>query len=295
MRAAIQLGVLMVAAGWLTACSENPTQSATTGCIASPSAPNACAGFAPTATQVRPGLTAKPDLPPLAANEPNCFGALYGSEKRDYAGRQQIGRAPQVRPQATNLRNLPLPSPRIQVQSTTLGTPPEIQRIERGYVTSWVGGFINDGLMSWSGIDLDRREAISVIRRIYDTRAKLSRPFGEPVFDEWDHVSIARTWSTDQRTETEVVKRRSLEPNELTAFVCIANGAWGVRQKSALDLMETIPTDTLANNATLQDRTEENGAVFSYSRSVEPGDPLAWAAGQILLQGLPRIDWPAKH
>jgi len=295
MRAAIQLGILVLASGCLTAYSQTQNPTPLAGCIASPNAPEACAGLTPTATQTRPGLTTKPSLPPLGANELQCFGAPYGVEKRDYANRQQIARAPLSRPEATNLNNLPFPSPRILVLSTNLPIPPEIQRIERGYITAWAGGFINDGLMSWSGIDLDRREVISVQRRIYDKRATLSRPFSEPVFNDWDHVSIARTWSTDQRTETEVVTRRSLRLEELNAFVCIANGVWGVQQKSARELMQMMPTDTLASNATLLDRTEENGAVFSYTRSVDPSDPLAWAASQILKEGLPRIDWAMKH
>jgi hypothetical protein len=34
--------------------------------------------------------------------------------------------------------------------------PPEIQRIRRGYVESFTGTFINDGLEHWDGADLDR-------------------------------------------------------------------------------------------------------------------------------------------
>ncbi len=60
--------------------------------------------------------------------------------------------------------------------------PPEIARIKRGYVSSFVGAFINDGLESWFGVDLDRMEAVSVQRHIYDKRAEQIKPFIEPTF-----------------------------------------------------------------------------------------------------------------
>jgi len=291
MRVAIQLGVLVLAAVCLTACSETKgSANAAAGCVASPNAPGSCAGFSPP-PPIRPGITSLPAPPPLDANEPQCFGALYAGEKRDYMQRQQVDRAPLRRPQATHLNGVAPPSPRIQIQPANLGTPPEIQRIERGYVTNWVGGFINDGNMSWNGIDLDRHEVISVVRRVYDTRAIQTRPFGDPVFTDWDHSSFARKWSDDQRIEMEVVTLRNLRPEEIQAFVCIANGAWGAPQKSPLELLLARPSDTQIDNAILLDRTEENGAVISYMRRAQPRDSLGWAAEHIFRAYNAGFEW----
>jgi hypothetical protein len=124
----------------------------------------------------------------------------------------------------------------------------------------------------------------------------MSRPFGDPIFNDWDHASFARKWSTDQRTEMEVVTRRALTPAEIQAFVCVANGVWSdVPQKSPHDLLMMRPTDTLVDQASLLDRTEEDGRMVAYTRSIESGSPLAWVASQMFEKGLPQIDWPMKR
>jgi len=59
---------------------------------------------------------------------------------------------------------------RIVLRDRELSVPPEIQRIRRGYVESFTGTFINDGLEHWDGVDLDRNLVVVVQRRIHDQR-----------------------------------------------------------------------------------------------------------------------------
>jgi TonB family protein len=205
---------------------------------------------------------------------PSCYGTPYGAQKAhsrkpsevpvsDRAGPPDLPLAPvggvvkdRMRTQA-----MPLESP-----------PPEIARIKRGYISSFIGGFINDGLASWGGIDLDRMEIVSVQRQIYDRRATLTKPFIDPTFQPWDHRSFGRKWSDKDRTEMEVVLIGDLSGPDVNAFVCVANKIWERDEPS----VDEIPSqsDTLSSSNYLIDTTVVAGKTLQSGATVLPQGPL---------------------
>lgn len=82
-----------------------------------------------------------------------CFDRYYAQEKKDAltvaAKAAVIGQAEKHDSDSSDglveQENAPLPE------------PPEIARVQRGLVSHFIGEFTNDGLESWSAIDLDRR------------------------------------------------------------------------------------------------------------------------------------------
>ena len=141
----------------------------------------------PNSPHDRPPASAAPAVSTVPVNvqritppEPSCYDTPYAKDKVGFDGKSAIfGRTADNAPRYQSIPSAP--AERIILQTNRLQTPPEIAAIERGYTHHWVGGFINDGLVTWSGIDLDRRISINVQRRIWDARAQLSRRFLDDV------------------------------------------------------------------------------------------------------------------
>lgn len=226
----------------------------------------------PSASNAPAVSTVPPNIQRLTPPEPSCYGTPYAEKKVSYDGRHAIpGRTadnvPRFQPQPR------WPAERILVQANRLPTPPEIAAIERGYTYHWVGGFINDGLATWHGIDLDRRRSIHVQRRIWDARAQLSRRFSDPVFSEHDPTSFARKWSSEQRVETEVVQITNLEHDDIMVFVCVANGAWSLPPPAPGTIFMPM-SDTMVNDAILHDRQIEQGEGIQYRKTMKLMKPV---------------------
>ncbi len=199
-----------------------------------------------------------------------CFGIAYASDKFPSSIEQTRIFAQNYRAVDESVEAAKLPG-RIIIRPTRLESIPlEIARIQKGFVHHFVGAFINDGIVYWSGIDLDRALAIVVRRKIYDMRAQMTRPFGDPVFKSWDKESFARKWTSEERTETEVVLRRRLTPDEAEAFTCVANALW----KSDDKQQSMRPSDTFLSNNTLLDNTNEGNAIVLYKKFVNRVGPL---------------------
>lgn len=135
-------------------------------------------------------------------------------------------------------------------------------------IKSFSGAFINDGMDSWQGIDLDRMESISVYRRTYMKKAKsFTKPFNEPVFLKNDETSFVRKFSNDELIEMEIVRRSHADISTLVAFTCIANGAW---KSSPIDWNQvTPPSDSFGSIVLLFDRQKEGDDNILYRRRVD--------------------------
>jgi len=157
---------------------------------------------------------------------PHCFDRQYAPEKRLVSNQVPTERKPDE--PEPNGDDIPENDGRIVLRDRELSVPPEIQRIRRGYVASFTGTFINDGLEHWDGVDLDRNLVVVVQRRIHDRRAALSRPFADPTFPPKHHsgVIFGRKFANDLRTELEVISVLPIERAPLEVFICVANAAW---------------------------------------------------------------------
>jgi hypothetical protein len=157
--------------------------------------------------------------------------------------------------------------------------PPEIARIQKGMVKRFVGKFVNDGLLTWSGVDLDRRVAIAIERRVFDRRAHRPRQVSDPQFSRQRGSTFARKWSEAGRTEVEVVSIFPISSVEAQAFVCAANPPWAA--KGALPARDA---DEMAEGDTdffLLDRRPEQGVSYRYTKTIELGEGLAVVLGLI--------------
>jgi hypothetical protein len=146
--------------------------------------------------------------------------------------------------------------------------PPEIARIRRGIVKRFTGKFIRSGMMTWSGLDLERLVAVSVERRVYDIRAHESRPIPDPVFTRTEQLSFARKWTDGQRVEVEVIKVFPITLVEAEVFVCAANPLWA--NKKPLPELED-DSGEMADGVTdvfLLDRREAQDVAYKYSKTV---------------------------
>ena len=171
-------------------------------------------------------------------------------------------------------------------QDMPLREPPEIARVQRGFVDHFVGAFINDGLESWSAIDLDRNSVISIRRRIYDVRASRSHPFSDPTFAAERHMghSFARKFSNDRRTELEVISTVRADPAGLQAFICLANAAWAAPASEKPDISDGF------QEARLLDIESKDGKVTHLSKSVSFEGPLGFMFAA-LAKNLPEPSW----
>jgi hypothetical protein len=200
----------------------------------------------------------------------DCVGTEYASDKSPaIVAKALAGDANyQTVDELQEARKL---SDKIILKQTPLAhVPPEIARIQKGFVKHYVGAFINDGTVNWRGVDLDRGLAIVVHRNMYDKRAQMQRSFGDPAFKSWDNQSFARKWVGEGRTETEVILRRPLTVDEVQAFTCMANELW----KSDGKQQSMLPTDTMMDESTLLDRTSDGNAAVLYEKPVHPAGPF---------------------
>jgi hypothetical protein len=169
---------------------------------------------------------------------------------------------------------------KILLQTQPLETlPPEIARIQRGMVKRFVGKFINDGQMSWSGVDLDRLMAVTVERRVFDRGAHQPRPVPDPRLSAQGDSTFARKWSDAERTEVEVVSTFPINPAEAVAFVCAANPEWADKNPLPAD-----DSDAISEGATdffLLDQRQDQEFSYRYSKPVQLGEALAIVLGQI--------------
>jgi TonB family protein len=221
---------------------------------------------------------------------PSCYGTPYGPQKADSAKAFEFPATgtpapphPPMAPEGEASKD------RIRIQAMPLESPPpEIARIKRGYISAFIGGFINDGLASWFGVDLDRMEVISVQRHIYDRRATLTKPFIDPSFQSWDDRGFVRKWSDKGRTETEAVLVGVLDGPDANAFICIANKIWERDSPSP----DEIPSqsDTISSSSTLIDTTVVAGKTLQSYVTVLPQGPLE-AVIKAVGASLPQLEY----
>ena len=210
-----------------------------------------------------------------------CFDRDYAHEKKDAsaaAGAAVTGVADQDDSDSKDGLTLQ--------ESAPLPEPPEIARVQRGLVRHFIGEFTNDGLESWSAIDLDRNTLISVQRRVYDARARLSRPFADPKFPAERHVghSFARKFSSTARTELEVVSTVRVDPPALQAFICVANASWAAAAAKMAEISDG------SQDTRLLDRESNGGKTTYFSKSVSFTGPLGFMFGA-MAKYLPVPSW----
>jgi hypothetical protein len=172
------------------------------------------------------------------AQDDSCYGDAFGNGA---VGASRVGYEGKI-------------SPKVIVDSAAVAgpfrsRPLEIATIQRGAFTEFIGGFINDGLASWTGLDLDGREIIYITRKVWDKRASLSQPFEFPAPDKYPAETVVRKWTSEDgnRKELEVVQRSRLRAEEIQAFVCLANVEWAQPRRPP----GMGPTDTLSSSFTL--------------------------------------------
>ena len=172
------------------------------------------------------------------AQEDSCYGDAFGKGAVDAMTVTYDGKV----------------SPKVIVDSAAVSgpfrSPPlEIATIQRGASTEFIGGFINDGMASWTGVDLDGREIIRITRTVWDKRASLTRPFEFPSPDKYPAETVVRKWTSEDgnRKELEIVQRSPLRAEEIQAFVCLANIEWAQPRHPP----GMRPTDTLSSSLTL--------------------------------------------
>jgi len=139
------------------------------------------------------------------------------------------------------------------------GAPPEVRNLRRGSYFHWVGAFINDGLSTWTIVDLDDQELVHVSTRIWDKSASFSKPFDvkEPASDRSNQT--VRTWIArdGSRYDRQVITRIKLTEVDLIRFVCHANAEW----RSTAKLLPIRSSDTLQSGMYLRWWSPENAVV----------------------------------
>jgi hypothetical protein len=134
--------------------------------------------------------------------------------------------------------------------------PIEISSIQNGAYSEFIGGFINDGLSSWVGVDLDSGTLTWVARRVYDKRAPYTRPFNPYIGKQYD-PNIIRSWESpdESRKEEEIIRIDPLSDQEKEAFVCLANLDW----KQSIAQREPMATNTFSNFYVLVNLDPQSG------------------------------------
>ncbi|WP_146208776.1 hypothetical protein [Azospirillum sp. TSO22-1] len=162
---------------------------------------------------------------------PNCYGVPYAEEKPKFDIVRQARQEDfeQIDADGKEVDNQRWGS--LVISLKPLGFPVEISRIRRGFVGVRQGMSVNDGLSSWSGVDLDRKEVVFINRYTYAPQAAFSRPFGDPVLpSEQPEIHAGkriytRKWFDGDRVEMEIIQRALLSNGEIKAFICLANSA----------------------------------------------------------------------
>ncbi|MDB6045601.1 MAG: hypothetical protein JWM63_4152 [Gammaproteobacteria bacterium] len=233
-----------------------------------------CAG----SPEKRPASTGAREAPASTDMELSCSHHPYGEVKNGTVSKSAI--ATDAESAATAAGADVSDAGKILLQNRPLDPlPPEIARIQTGMVKRFVGKFVNDGLLTWSGVDLDRRVAIAIERRVFDRGAHRPRQVSDPQFSRQRGSTFARKWSEAGRTEVEVVSIFPISPVEAQAFVCAANPAWA--SKGALP--DEDP-DEMADGDTdffLLDRHPEQGVSYRYTKTIALGEGLAVVLGLI--------------
>ena len=166
-----------------------------------------------------------------------------------------------------------------QVAGPFPGQPPEIQNIERGAVSQYIGGYTNDGISSWLGVDLDSQVLISISRRVWDRRSPYTRFFEFPDPKTFPPEVSVRTWIKEDgsRKELEIIRRANLARDEQLAFVCAANVEWSLKRLPS----EVVSTDTLSRFLQLRN-FGQNVAGKHHVKAVQEDGVTAFAMQAIL-------------
>jgi hypothetical protein len=215
---------------------------------------------------------------------PHCSDQPYAPDKK--LGRNEPPR--ERRPAATDPvgDDVAENDGRILTRDQGLSVPAEIRRIRRGYVESFLGAFINDGLAHWDGVDLDRNLVVVVQRRIHDERAAMPRSFDDPSLPPRRHAGLifGRKFASGRRTELEVVSILTIDPAALEAFVCVANAAW-----AAVPAPPAMTSDGSLDRELLDER-QQGASLLSYRKRVD-----SRALDEVLQNSveryLPRATW----
>lgn len=228
----------------------------------------------------QPGPTSTRGTQVSTDEEVLCSRHAYGEVKYGVVDRSAKTTGAEMEIAASAATSDPAAAGKILVQTQPLAAlPPEIERIQRGLVKRFVGKFVKDGLLTWSGIDLDRRVAVAIERRVFDTRAHQPRQVSDPQFTRRGEPTFARKWSQAGRTEVEVVSIFPINLVEARAFVCAANPVWA--EKGPLPAEDA---DEMAEGETdffLIDRRREQDVSYRYTKTVGLGEGLAIVLGLI--------------
>ncbi len=217
---------------------------------------------------------------PSAAAGPFCGPHSYGENKGGEVERTVTLKS--AEPIAIAADDHPSDAGKLLVLNHPLDPlPPEIARIRRGVVKRFTGKFTKDGLVAWSGLDLERLLAVSVERRVFDLRAHQSRAVPDPVFRQVEQLSFARKWTDGQRIELEVVEVFPITLVEAQLFVCAANPVWA--DKKPLPEQEDLAGE-MSDGVTdvfLLDRREEQDVSYKYTKPVYMTQGMAAVLGGI--------------
>ncbi|HVW69885.1 MAG TPA: hypothetical protein VHB68_12980 [Steroidobacteraceae bacterium] len=226
----------------------------------------------------RPGEVHGRYVQPAATEGPYCEHHPYGEVKSGDIQRSVVAVASE--PVAIASDDHPADAGKLLILDHPLESlPPEIARIRRGVVKRFTGKFVKDGVMTWSGLDLERLVAVSVERRVFDFREHYSRPVPDPRFTTVEQLSFARKWTNGQRTEVEVVAVFPVTLVEAQLFVCAANPAWASKEPLGGD-----DTDEMSAGVTdvfLLDRRQASGLVYSFNKPVDMTEGLSAVLGSI--------------
>jgi hypothetical protein len=218
-------------------------------------------------------------LPPPQSQR--CFDRDYGGEKKDPVAAARTDAAGSADEDDSDSQD-----GLILKETAPLPEPPEIARVQRGLVSHFIGLFMNDGLESWSAIDLDRNTLVSVQRRVYDVRAKRSHPFADPKFPTERHLGhgFARKFSSPDRTELEVVSTVRIDPPAMQAFICVANASWAAAAAKVPEISDG------SQDTRLLDRQSNGGRTTYFSKSVSFAGPLGFVFAA-MAKYLPAPSW----
>ncbi len=220
--------------------------------------------------------------------EPYCFGSPFGVMKVDTSTA-----LPRLAPAGTFEQEAAVDREargKITVLNKRLKyIPPEIERIRRGYTSSFVGGGLNTGLSEWFGIDLERHVIVQVVRRFYNDRDSMMRPFADVDFEKNPHA-IGRKWQGDHETEEEVVLLSQGRLQDLELFVCSANALWAHHQPLPSPADSPLPpvSDAMSAYLYLLDLSKDQKEVVL--KQARYGDPVDMAA-QVVRSYVERIQW----
>lgn len=227
---------------------------------------------------LRPGEVHGHYIQPAATEGPYCEKHPYAEVKSGEVQRSVVAVA--TEPVAIAADDHPADAGKLLVLNHPLEPlPPEIARIRRGVVKRFTGKFVQDGVLAWSALDLERLVAVSIERRVFDFREHHSRPVPDPKFSKVEQLSFARKWTDGQRTEVEVVAVFPVTVVEAQLFVCAANPAWASKEPLGDD-----DTDEMSAGVTdvfLIDRRQSQGLAYNFNKPIDMTEGLSVVLGSI--------------